>query len=76
MKNLRVFLPIVNGQQHDQEYESGRHLIHEMLTDDWGAPPTGLVFEAKTTDGRTVQIVIPYDDVSPAHAIVVDESGE
>jgi hypothetical protein len=63
MKNLRVYLPIVNGQQHDLEYGSGKELIHEMLSDDWGAPPTGLVFEARTEDGRLIRIGIPYNDM-------------
>jgi hypothetical protein len=70
MKNLRVYCPLVNGDQWTLDPESGKQLIHELITDDWGAPPTGLVFEASTSDGRTVRIIVPYDDVQPARAVI------
>lgn len=70
MKNLRIYCPLVNGSAMDFEYESGRHAIQELLTDDWGPPPTCLVIEARTADGRLVSISIPYDADSPAVASV------
>ena len=70
MKNLRIYCPLVNGEQFSVEYESGKQLIRQMAPEDWGAPPTALVLEAQTTDGRTVRLIVPYDDAQPARAIV------
>ncbi len=73
MKNLEVYLPLVNGDMFPLDYPTGRELIHDMLTDDWGPPPTALVFEAKTDDGKTVRISIPYDEKSPASAFIGED---
>jgi hypothetical protein len=70
MKNLRVFCPLVNGEQFSIEYESGKQLIQQMASDAWSARPTALVLEAQTSDGRTVRIIVPYDNTQPARAIV------
>lgn len=70
MKNLKFGLPKVNNDYHPLEYASGKELIIDLLTDDWGAPPRALVLEAKTKDGETVRISIPYDDDSPAYAFI------
>jgi len=40
---------------------SGRHLIHALITDDWGAPPRFVKFTGKDDNGVPVEIVIPYD---------------
>lgn len=70
MKNLKFGVHKVNGDYHPFEFTSGRELIVELLTDDWGAPPRGLVIEAMTKEGQSVRISIPYDEDSPASAFV------
>ena len=70
MKNLRVYCPLANGEQIALEHESGKQLIHAMVSHDWGTPPTGLVLEARTSDARTVRIVIPYDDAQGARVFI------
>ena len=72
MKNLRVYCPLVNGEQLAIDHESGKQLIQALISDDWTSLPTGLVFEARTSDGRTVRIVVPYDDTLPARVFIED----
>ena len=62
MRNLNLSLPLADGGLHPLDYESGRELIHDLLGDDWGAPPRCLRIEAETQDGQTVIISIPYSD--------------
>jgi hypothetical protein len=38
----------------------GRDLVHELLTDDWGAPPRGVSITGTTDDGRSINEYIPY----------------
>jgi hypothetical protein len=70
MKNLRIYLPLVDGSVFDLEYDTGMQLIHEMVTDDWGAPPRSMVIEARTDDGKRVVITIPYSASAEASAQV------
>jgi hypothetical protein len=70
MKNLRVYCPLVNGEQLAIEHPSGKGFIDELISKDWAALPTGLVFEARTSDGRTVRMVVPYDDTLPARVFI------
>ncbi len=70
MKNLDIFLPLVNGEQLPLYYRNGRELIHEMVSDDFSAPPHSLCFEAKTDDGKTVKITIPYSDSDKAYVTI------
>ena len=62
MENLRIYLPLVNGSQHALEFATGKELIHELISDDFGPPPRSLEIEARTKDGEKVTISIPYDD--------------
>jgi hypothetical protein len=38
----------------------GKNLVHELLTDDWGAPPTVVVISWKSADGKYVEERISY----------------
>ena len=46
-------------QLRSQGYE-GRSLIHELITDDWGAPPVYVKISGKTSKGQEVNEHIPY----------------
>lgn len=72
MQSLRIGLPLVDGGHHALEYSSGKQLIHDWISDDWGAPPRSLTIEARTRDGQSVEIVIPYDDSDSAVAFIRD----
>jgi len=74
VKNLRVYSPLVNGDELPFEFDSGKALI-QTITNDWGPPPLSLVLEAQTDDGQTVRITIPYDPFSPALAAVEGTRG-
>jgi len=75
MRNLKVSCPLVDGSLMPFEFANGRDLIHEFLTDDWGAPPRCLRIEAETQDGRTVIISIPYSDSDEA-SVKIEESNQ
>jgi hypothetical protein len=75
MKNLRIFAPLVNGEQLEfTECPTGRDLIRGVFHDDWSAQPKALVIEATDKDGRIVRIVIPYDDSETARITITEES--
>jgi hypothetical protein len=38
----------------------GRDLVHELLTDDWAAPPRGIHITGTTADGETVDLMLDY----------------
>ncbi len=40
---------------------AGKHLVHELLTDDWGAPPRSVRIFGTMDTGEIVNILIPYD---------------
>ena len=62
MKNLKIFLPLVDGSSLPLDFSSGKDIIHKLISDDFGIPPTSLIFEANTKDGKIFKIVIPYND--------------
>lgn len=70
MKNLRMYLPLVDGGQYPLEFTTGKELIEELISDDWGAPPRFLVIESSTGDGKQVRIAIPFDQSSAASATI------
>ena len=59
---IRVQMPFINGGEDKWEFSSGKELIHELITDDFGVPPKYLSFEAKDEQGQMVTVTIPYDD--------------
>jgi hypothetical protein len=75
MKNLRVYMPLVNNEQLTLEFASGRELIDQVFrANAASAAPRSLVFEGRTTDGRTIRLVIPYSESDPAR-VMVEERG-
>ena len=42
-----------------QGYE-GKKLVHELITDDWGAPPIYVDITGTTSKGTAINIRIPY----------------
>lgn len=72
---IKVSANLVNGSlfesNHDSslydEYKrlvkqgySGKALVHELLTDDWGPPPQSVVLKGKDKEGNSIREVIPY----------------
>jgi hypothetical protein len=75
VKNLRIFAPLSNGEQLEfSGAETGRELIRGLIREQWSAQPQALVIEAVDKEGRTVRIVIPYDDNDVARVLVTEES--
>ena len=63
MKNLEISCPLVDGSTLPFEFDSGCDLIQHMIGDDWEGPlPHSLQIVAHTDDGRSVHIVIPYNE--------------
>lgn len=62
MKNLKMYLPLVDGSSLPLDFDSGIELIHELVSDDFGPPSVSLQIEAKSKDGRVVRIGIPYSE--------------
>jgi hypothetical protein len=63
MKNLRVFAPLVNGEQMElTDCDTGQQVIGTLFSHDWTAPPKSVVIEATANDGRVVRLVIQNDD--------------
>lgn len=72
MKNLRIFLPIVNGSEFEINFANGRELINELISDDFAAPPNALCIEVISQEGKTITITIPYDDRDEAFVRIED----
>jgi hypothetical protein len=73
MKNLRIFMPLANGEQLTLEFANGREAIDGLVRTTPGASPRSLVFEAQTADRRTVRLIIPYSDGDPARVLIEAE---
>jgi len=74
VKNLRIFAPLVNGEQFElADCLTGRDLVKGVFQSNWTAPPQALVIEASDKDGRVIRIVIPYDDSETALITVAEE---
>lgn len=43
----------------NQGYE-GKELVHELITDDWGAPPVYVDITGTTSKGTIINVRIPY----------------
>jgi hypothetical protein len=72
---LKVYVNFVDGSAQDwtvgdeilKKYRilsdqgmSGRALVHELFTDDWGVPPQSIEISGKTKDGESVKITLDY----------------
>ena len=73
MKNLRIYMPLVSGEQLTVEFANGRDTINGLVRTEPGATPRSLVFEAQTADRRTVRLIIPYSDSDPARVLIEGE---
>jgi hypothetical protein len=40
---------------------TGKNLIHELISDDWGAPPVIITISWNGPDGRRIERKIPYE---------------
>lgn len=60
---LRVLLS--PAQEGDERYPA-KALIDEIITDDWGPPPTMIVIEVRRENGQRVTIGFPYSNESLA----------
>lgn len=39
---------------------TGKQLVHHLITDDWGSPPIVIEISGKDSDGKNIEIRIPY----------------
>jgi hypothetical protein len=75
LKNLRIFAPLVNGEQLElADCPTGRDLIKALLPDSRSADLKALVIEATDKDGRVVRIVVSADDAETARVTIAMES--
>ncbi len=73
---IHVSIKLVDGgfqeQNEDDEFISqletlqkqgyeGKGLIHQLITDDWSAPPIYIDITGTTSNGSVVNIRIPYN---------------
>jgi hypothetical protein len=72
---LKVRAYLVNGGVQDMAAEddfvekyrqlvnagvSGRELVHELFTDDWGPPPQNIKVSGTTAKGEKIEIFLDY----------------
>jgi hypothetical protein len=75
LKNLRIFAPLVNGEQLElADCPTGRDLIEALLPEKRAAALKALVIEATDNDGRVVRIVIAADDAETVRVSIAKES--
>ena len=68
-------LTLTNGEQLEfSGAATGRDLIRGLIGEQWNAEPQAVVIEAVDKEGRTVRLVIPYDDSDTVRVIVAEES--
>lgn len=70
VKNLRTYCHLVDGSCQDLDYATGKELISQLLSDDWGPPLQSFAIAAKADDGRVVTIAVPYDDSERVHVVI------
>lgn len=76
MAHLKVVARLVNGGEMDiyasadflvrlKKLEdagySGKRLIHELITDDWGPPPNMIVISGTDDAGKRIHKILEYD---------------
>jgi hypothetical protein len=75
VKNFRVYAPLVSGEQMElRDCETGRAVIQNLFSHKWGAPPSSIVIEATSKDGRVVRVIIPNDDSEAVKVAIEDNS--
>jgi hypothetical protein len=75
LKNLRIFAPLVNGDQLElADCPTGRDLVRVLLGDGRSGEPKALVIEATDKDGRVVRIIVAADDSETAKVSISKES--
>jgi len=76
LKNLRIFAPLVNGEQVElADCPTGRDLIKALMPDSSRSSDfKALVIEATDNDGRVVRIVISADETETARVTIAMES--
>lgn len=73
MKNLSIYLTLVDGGQLPLNFSNGRELIHGMVSNDFGPPPRSLCFEVFDKDKKkAITITIPYDDRDEVFVRIID----
>lgn len=62
MSNVEFYLPAVDGSEYRlvSKGDSCKEAIHNVLSDDWAAPPRGLVIKVMTESGKELTVRIPY----------------
>ena len=75
MKNFELSLPLVNGELQDIFCGdvSGKEVVHELITDDFGPPPKSMDITVTTESGKKVKLVVPYDDDSNVVVLIDGE---
>jgi hypothetical protein len=76
MASLKVVARLVDGGEQDlyappdllrklaafeKQGLTGKHLVHALFTDDWGAPPQMIVITGSDSSGRRIHRVLEYD---------------
>jgi hypothetical protein len=75
LKNLRIFAPLVNGEQVElADCPTGRDLIKALMPDSRSSDFKAMVIEATDNDGRVVRIVISADETETARVTIAMES--
>lgn len=75
MKNLEIYLSLVNNGRLPLNYNSGKDLIRDWISADIVPDPVGLCIKVKTNEGRSVTLVIPYSNSGEVF-VEIDESIE
>ena len=72
MSNIEIDAPLVNGDlmPYHGKGESCRLAVETLIGNDFGAPPRSLNFMVHTKSGKTVNLIIPYDNAGKAKVFV------
>jgi hypothetical protein len=71
MKNLRVYAPLMNGEQMElADCETAQQVVQALFSHGWNTPPKSIVIEATSTDGRIVRVIIPNDDSDMVRVLI------
>uniref|UniRef100_UPI0040566881 hypothetical protein n=1 Tax=Candidatus Electrothrix sp. TaxID=2170559 RepID=UPI0040566881 len=62
MSNLEVVVPFADGSAcylHEKG-EPLKYAVETLFTDDFGAPPKGIILAVETESGKKIKVKIPY----------------